>query len=59
MKFVYILFETHASVSLWLDACPSVPYSAPLHDTYENQHTSTINKAALLIECQQVTTIDS
>jgi hypothetical protein len=59
MKFVYILFEMHASVSLSLDACPSVPYSAPPHDTYENQNTSTINNAALLIESQQVTTIDS
>jgi len=49
----------HASVSLSLDACPSVPYSAPPHDTYENQNTSTINNAALLIESQQVTTIDS
>jgi len=38
MKFAYILFEMHASVLWWPDACPSVPYSAPLHDTYENQH---------------------
>jgi hypothetical protein len=38
MKFAYVLFQMHASVSLWLDACPSVLYSAPLHDTYRNQH---------------------
>ena len=38
MKFAYILFEMHVSVLWWPDACPSVPYSAPLHDTYENQH---------------------